>query len=86
MQRLYTVGLVKKEDYKSRCCLTRWWRLKSSIIYKCKPLNTENIYQHLTKVATLQRHNTENSKQIFPGKKLRGSTANTYIHVSVRDL
>jgi hypothetical protein len=30
---------------------------------------------------TSQRHNTENSKQIFPEKELRG-----YIHVSLSDL
>jgi hypothetical protein len=33
-----------------------------------------------------QRHNTENSKQIFPGKELRGYSPNSYIHVSVSDL
>ncbi len=35
---------------------------------------------------TLQRHNTENSKQIFLGKKLRGYSPNSYIHVSVSNL
>ncbi len=35
---------------------------------------------------TLQRHNTENSKQIFSRKKLRGYSPNSYIHVSVSDL
>ncbi len=34
---------------------------------------------------SLQRHNTENSKQIFPEKELRGHSLNPYI-VSVRDL
>ncbi len=33
---------------------------------------------------TLQRHITENSKQIFPGKELCGSSPKSYIHVSVR--
>jgi hypothetical protein len=33
-----------------------------------------------------QRHNTENSKQIFPGKELRGYSPSSYIHVSVSDL
>jgi hypothetical protein len=33
-----------------------------------------------------QRHNTENSKQIFPEKELRGLSPNAYIHVSVSDL
>jgi hypothetical protein len=35
---------------------------------------------------TLQRHNTENSKQVFPVKELRGYSSNFYIHVSVIDL
>jgi hypothetical protein len=34
----------------------------------------------------LQRHNTENSKQIFPGKELHGYSPHSYIHVSVSDL
>jgi hypothetical protein len=35
---------------------------------------------------TLQRHNTENSKQIFPEKELRGYSPNSYVHFSVSDL
>ncbi len=35
---------------------------------------------------TLQRQNIEISKQILPGKKLRGYSPNSYIHVSVSDL
>jgi hypothetical protein len=35
---------------------------------------------------TLQRRNTENSKQIFPERKLRGFSPNFHIHVSARDL
>jgi hypothetical protein len=31
----------------------------------------------------LQRHNTENSKQIFPGKELRGYSPNSYIYIHV---
>ncbi len=31
----------------------------------------------------LQRHNTENSKQIFPEKEFRGISPNFNIHVSV---
>jgi hypothetical protein len=34
----------------------------------------------------LQRTNTENSKQIFPEKELRGLGPNFRIHVSVSDL
>jgi hypothetical protein len=33
-----------------------------------------------------QRHNTENSKQIFPEKELCGISPNVHIHVSVSDL
>ncbi len=35
---------------------------------------------------TLQRHNTENLKQLFPEKKLGGHSPNFHIHVSVSDL
>jgi hypothetical protein len=34
----------------------------------------------------LQRHSTENSKQTFPEKDLRGHSPNFHIHVSVSDL
>jgi hypothetical protein len=34
----------------------------------------------------MQRHTTENSKQIFPEKELRGLSPNFHIHVSVSDL
>jgi hypothetical protein len=34
----------------------------------------------------LQRHITENSKQLFPGKELRSYSPNSYIHVSVSEL
>jgi hypothetical protein len=37
----------------------------------------------LSKATTLQRHNTENSKQILPEKKLRGHSPNFHIHVCV---
>jgi hypothetical protein len=35
---------------------------------------------------TLQRHNTENSKQMFPEKELRGLSPDIHINVSVSDL
>ncbi len=35
---------------------------------------------------SLQRYNTESSKQIFPEKELRGLIINFHIHVSVSDL
>jgi hypothetical protein len=34
----------------------------------------------------LQRHNTENSKQVFPEKELHGVSPNFHSHVSVSDL
>ncbi len=37
-------------------------------------------------MSTLQRANTENLKQIFPEKELRGHSPNFHIHVSVSDL
>jgi hypothetical protein len=39
-----------------------------------------------TSTGALQRHNNENSKQIFPEKELRGLRPNFHIHVSVSDL
>jgi hypothetical protein len=36
--------------------------------------------------SAIQRHNTENWKQIFPEKELRGLSPNFHIHVSVSDL
>ncbi len=40
----------------------------------------------ISKFTALQRHSTENSKQIFPEMKLRGLVPNSYIRVSVSDL
>jgi hypothetical protein len=37
-------------------------------------------------VTSLQRHNTENSKHIFPEKELPGLSPNFHINVSVSDL
>jgi hypothetical protein len=39
-----------------------------------------------TACTTLQRQNTEISKQIFPEKEYRGLSPNVHIHVSVSDL
>jgi hypothetical protein len=36
--------------------------------------------------SALQRHNNENSEQIFQEKELRGYSPNSYTHVSVSDL
>jgi hypothetical protein len=37
-------------------------------------------------LSSLQRHNTKNSKQIFPEKALRGLSPYFHIHMSVSDL
>jgi hypothetical protein len=34
----------------------------------------------------MQRHITENAKQIIPGKELRGYSPGSYIHASVSEL
>jgi hypothetical protein len=44
------------------------------------------ITELLINVYSVQRTNTENSKQIFPEKELRCHSLNLYIHVSVNDL
>jgi hypothetical protein len=52
-------------------------------------LKQVSLHRDLTlspSLCTLQRHNTENSKQIFTGKELRGYSPNSYIPVSVSDL
>jgi len=43
-------------------------------------------YSSETVQSTLQRHNIENSKKIFPEKELHGHSPNFHIHVSVSDL
>jgi hypothetical protein len=45
------------------------------------PLQKELIHSY-----PLERHKTENSKQIFPEKELRGLSPNFHIHVSVSDI
>jgi hypothetical protein len=56
-------------------CVATWH------ILKCADLSFRNGTECCN---TLQRHNTENSKQIFPEKKLRGLSP--YNHVYVSDL
>ncbi len=55
----------------------RIWQIMLQCI--CEPLQRKDR-------STLQRHNTENSKQIFPEKELRGYNPNSYINVSVNVL
>ncbi len=59
--------------------------MHSCIWYYAKVLTLMLTYSGRWEHA-LQRHSTENSKQIFPGKELRGYSPNSYIHVSVSDL
>ncbi len=51
---------------------------------------TEKISTSVQKICksrlALQRHNTENSKPIFPEKELLGLSPNFYVHLSVSDL
>ncbi len=52
------------------------------------PVQSCLFFVNRTNIAhsTLQRHCTENSKQIFPEMKLPGLVPNSYIHASVSDL
>jgi hypothetical protein len=61
-----------------------------SLTLFCSVLPIVNVHHsHLlrhdqaSKNYTLQRHFTENSKQVFPEMKLHGLISNSYIHVSV---
>jgi hypothetical protein len=58
-------------------------QLMVSIIRMRRLLIADNLF---VPNAALQRHNTENSKQIFPEKKLCGLSPYFHIHVSVSDL
>ncbi len=53
------------------------------MLYISLSLQYDTSYLHNT---ILQRHNTENLKQIFLEKELRGLSLNYHIHVSVSDL
>ncbi len=60
------------------------------VLYICWVQYNQAVYRKIrTGVLmdkTMQRHNTENSKQIFPEKELRGLSPNFHIYVSVSDL
>jgi hypothetical protein len=45
-----------------------------------------SFFCQLADFFTLQRYCTENRKNIFPGRKLRGLRPNFYIYISVGDL
>ncbi len=57
-----------------------WVGINNPLYSKCL-----EIVIPLYAVNALQRTNTENSKQIFPEKELRGHSPNCHIHVSVSD-
>ncbi len=52
----------------------------------CIPSSSQHIIYSIHIQNALQRHYTENSKQIFPEKELCGLSSNSYIHVPVSDL
>jgi hypothetical protein len=49
-------------------------------------MNPTLMNDHMQIHNTLQRTKTENSKQIFPEKEVRGHSPNFHIHVSASDL
>ncbi len=53
-------------------------------MYTCIVTNKLLWTQH-KRYPTLKRHNTKNSRQIFPENELRGASPNFHIYVSVRD-
>jgi hypothetical protein len=54
------------------------------VTWLCRPMNI--VCSSDSSGPTLQRTNTENWKQIFPEKELRGHSPNIHIHVSVSNL
>ncbi len=60
-------------------------RRPRSILNNRWDISFNNLLQCIF-VATLQRKNTEISKQIFPEKEYRGLSPNFYIHVSVSNI
>jgi hypothetical protein len=44
------------------------------------------VYEKNSRISCTARTNTENLKQIFPEKELRGHSPNFHIHISVSDL
>ncbi len=70
-------GLVKKKRIVKR-------RVKRK---ETEPGRRDIRYTEYTaETAALQRHNSENLKQIFPEKELHGLSHNFHIHVFLSDL
>ncbi len=68
-------------------------KIQPSFTYSINKIFPKKSYNVLSgviysvdKYSTLQRHKTENWKQIFPEKELRSLSPNFHIHVSVNDL
>ncbi len=55
------------------------------MINRCLLTHAAKMFCH-PYLATLQRQNAENWKQIFPGKEYRGLSPNFHIHVSVSEV
>ncbi len=70
-----TLQVVNNYDW----CYVDWWPAHLTCLAGCS-CGLQIIF------ASLQRHNTEHSKQIFPEKEYRGLSPNFHIHVSVSDL
>ncbi len=64
-----------------------WKRFCEHLVYEKVGGQSENRGKKFWSIEgsayTLQRHNTENSKQIFPEKELFGLSPNFHVHVSV---
>jgi hypothetical protein len=92
-QRCQRDATRKKEEEKVRAALTGQWdkisRQLGSIRQKYRTQKAAYLVKssrHINIEYTLQRRNTENSKQIFPEKELHGHSPIFQIHVSVSDL
>jgi hypothetical protein len=64
-----------------------WIRIRNTAHQKCVPSFSKEIafFSLSLKVGTLQRQNTEISKQIFSEKEYRGLSPNFHIYTSVGD-
>ncbi len=69
-------------------CLWEIYAFPRLICQFCCRKYVDQSWEYINRLlcVTLQRTNTENSKQIIPEKELRGHGSNFHIHVSVSDL
>jgi hypothetical protein len=85
MSGILPPNLLKKVQ-NERPCLEEEMRLAESMsmaVFLSLQQEQDQVVP-LMQQTTLQRHDTENSKQIFPEKELRGHS-HIHIHVPVRD-